>query len=124
MDEARKRREDVCLAWKKLIGPARRSKKPSVVPVGFNYAKAILDISHKKPGGYALKQIAFCMGVSEGAVEKYQRGGIPDHIGGEALWGLYENIFGKGAAKKNLTGSEHLEEWDEKTYLSKAKGRK
>jgi len=119
MNDAEKKLEAICAAWQKHVAPRRRSKKAPMAPVGFDYGTAITRISReRKSNGYTLQQIADCMGVTEPMVKKYKTGKqIPDHIGGEALWGLYEDVFGKGSARKDLVPPEYLEDWDAKRIL-------
>ena|SRR5882724_4018609 len=119
MNDAEKRREEIRAAWQKHVAPRRHSKKAPMAPVGFDYGKAIERISRaRKSNGYTLQQIADCMGVTEPMVKKYKRGDrIPDHIGGEALRGLYDDVFGKGLARRDLVRSEHLEDWNAKRIL-------
>ena len=61
--------------------------------VGFDYAQAILELSHK----YTYQQIARAIGyASKGSIKKIlSEGTVPSHIIGEALWDLYIDTFGR-----------------------------
>lgn len=72
---------------------SKSSKGPEpLIPVGFNYAKALLAI--RKEMTYV--QIAeFCGYESKQAVGKIIRGAIPSHVHGEAIYVLHCELFGK-----------------------------
>lgn len=60
--------------------------------VGFNYAQALLELSHKM----TYEQLAEAIGYeSKTSIHKILNGTMPSHIHGEAIWALYCDTFGK-----------------------------
>lgn len=62
------------------------------VPVGFDYAKALLEIRRHM----TYEQIAaFCGYEGASGVAWVINGGIPSHPQGEAIWSLHCNLLGR-----------------------------
>lgn len=68
-------------------------KSPPPIPVGFDYAHALLDLRHVM----TYEQIAERLGYqSKGSIsEIINRKVLPDHPRGEALYALYLERFGR-----------------------------
>ena len=79
------------------------SELPLHEQVGFDYAKALLDIRNQ----LTYRQIAEALGYhSTAAIQKILDGSTPSHIQGEAIWALYMQMFGK-KPPLNIRHSEH-----------------
>lgn len=84
-----------------------------LVPVGFDYAKAMIEISRR----LTYWQIAeYCGYEGKQSVLDVIQGHIPSHPQGEAIWALYVELFGHkpphspaqaaGGAKVRLIGRQ------------------
>lgn len=61
-----------------------------LIPVGFDYARAILDIRREM----TYEQIAEVIGLPDKqSVSRIVAGTIPHHPQGEAIWALYRELF-------------------------------
>lgn len=62
------------------------------VPVGFDYAKAVLEILRVK----TYEDVAAYLGYeSVGAISRILGGSVPSHPIGEAIFVLYRELFGR-----------------------------
>ena len=62
------------------------------VPVGFDYAKALLEIRKKR----TYEQIAeYCGYETPSAISRVLTGSVPSHPQGEAIWALHCELFGQ-----------------------------
>lgn len=60
--------------------------------VGFDYAQAILELSHKMTYG----DIAHALGYkNKSSIHMILAGSTPSHVRGEALWALYTETFAR-----------------------------
>jgi len=60
--------------------------------VGFDYAQTIRKLNHH---GLTYLQIAEAIGYeSQSSIYQIMNGATPSHKHGEALWGLYRDLFG------------------------------
>lgn len=63
-----------------------------MVPVGFDYARAILDLRNR----LTYEHIAeYCGYESKASIAAIADGAVPSHPSGEALYALYMEVFNK-----------------------------
>ena len=68
--------------------------------VGFDYQRAILDLSRR----LTYEEIAKAIGYdSKGSISAILKGTVPSHIQGEAIWALYCDTFGQKPPFKSST---------------------
>lgn len=60
--------------------------------VGFDYAQAALELTHQMSYDKLIEALGY---ESKSSIYHLTRGGVPDHVHGEALWALYVSTFGR-----------------------------
>lgn len=66
--------------------------QPLFEQVGFDYSKAVRELTHKMSYRILIEKLGY---ESKGTIYHLIKGGIPDHIHGEAIWALYLETFGR-----------------------------